>query len=115
MENENGKIWKIRTVKEYTDAHNHILVGRVLGMTDSYVRLHCRSYHFGQVAKSSDDIQEGCLMVRIIPWHRIEIINELSPSFQYMQAKLTADENEEAALRDGVHVCSLGFASDKRF
>ena len=48
MDNENGKIWKIRTVKEYTDAHNHILVGRVLAITDSYVRLHCRSYHFGK-------------------------------------------------------------------
>jgi hypothetical protein len=115
MENENGKIWKIRTVKEYTDAHNHILLGRVLGMTDSYVRLHCRSYHFGQIVKSLADIQEGCLMVRIIPWHRVEIINELSPSFGYTQVKLTAEKNGEVVLRDGVHVCSLGFAPDKRF
>jgi len=115
METENGKIWKVRTVKNYTDAHNHLLVGRVLGMTDSYVRLHCRSYHFDKTVKSPADIQEGCLMVRVIPWHRVEIINELSPSFSCTQAKLTKDENEEVVLEDGVHVCSLGFAHNKRF
>jgi hypothetical protein len=30
-------IWKIRAIKNYSDAHNHILVGRVLEITDSYV------------------------------------------------------------------------------
>ncbi|MBN1846103.1 MAG: hypothetical protein JW810_10500 [Sedimentisphaerales bacterium] len=108
-------MWKIRTVKDYTDAHNHIIVGRVMGMTDSYVRLHCRSYHFGKQVESPEDIQEGCLMVRIIPWHRVEIINELAPSFNYTQAKLTTDEKHEVVLRDGVYVCSLGFAHNKRF
>ncbi len=115
MENENGKIWKVRTVKDYTDARNHLLVGRVLGMTESYLRLHCRSYHFDKSVQSSQDIEEGCLMVRIIPWHRVEIINELSPSFSYTQAKLVQDANQEVVLRDGVHVCSLGFAHNKRF
>ena len=68
---------KIRTIKNYPDAHNHLLVGKVLEITDSYVRLHCRTYHFGRVINSPKDILIGGVMVRVVPWSRIEIINEL--------------------------------------
>ena len=37
------KIWKIRTVKAYPEAHNHIIIGHVLERTDSYVRLDCKT------------------------------------------------------------------------
>ena len=54
-ESDNDKIWKIRTIKSYPEATNHLLVGRVLDITDSYVRLHCKTYHFnGPVAEPED-------------------------------------------------------------
>ena len=42
-ESNKNKIWKIRTIKNYPDAHNHLLVGKVLEITDSYVCIHCRA------------------------------------------------------------------------
>jgi len=115
MEQPEKKIWKIRTVKDYAGAHNHILVGRVLEVNQSYIRLHCRSYHYGQNLTTCRDVEEGVLMVRILPWQRIEIINELSGAFGYAQAKLTADRDEGVILHDGVYACSLGFQPNKRY
>ena len=109
------KIWKIRTVKDYADAHNHILVGRILDLTESYVRLHCKSYHFDKTVNSVEDIREGCLMVRIVPWHRIEIINELAPTFAYPKAKLNRDDEQAVVLHDGALTCSLVSQYDKRY
>ena len=70
VEQNENKIRKIRTIKNYHEAHNHILVRKVLQITDSYVRLHCRSYHFGRVICGPKDVQIGNLMVRVVPYRR---------------------------------------------
>jgi len=77
-----------------------LLVGRVLEITDSYVRLHCRSYHFGRVVTKPEDIQIGGLMVRVVPWSRIEIINELPASFDYVRSTLVADKVGQVLFQD---------------
>ena len=61
------RIWKIRAIKNYPEAHNHVLVGKVLEITDSYVRLHCRTFHFGPSLDSPEDVLVGAVMVRVIP------------------------------------------------
>jgi len=93
------KIWKIRTIKNYPEAHNHIIVGRVLEITDSYVKLHCKTYHFGAVLNSPKDIQIGSVMERIIPWVRIEIINEMPTTFDYIRSSLIADREGEVFFK----------------
>ena len=102
------KIWKIRTIKNYPDAHNHILVGKVLEITDSYVRLRCRTYHFGRLINKPEDIQIGNLMVRVVPWSRIEIINEMPPMFDYRRNTLIADKEGEVLFSDGENTCPVG-------
>ena len=106
-QNEN-KIWKIRTIKNYPEAHNHLLVGKVLEITESYVRIHCRTYHFGRIVNKPDDIQIGDLMNRVVPWSRIEIINELPPTFDYIRNTLIADKEGEVIFKDGQHTCPVG-------
>lgn len=101
-------IWKIRTIKNYPDAHNHLLVGRVLGITDSYVRLHCRSYHFGRLITKPEDVQIGGLMVRVVPWSRIEIINELPASFDYVRSMVVADKAGQVLFQDREHAYPVG-------
>ena len=59
IEQEGGRIWKVRTVKDYPEAHNHLFIGQVLQVTESYVRLDCRTYHFGRVVNSVKDIKVG--------------------------------------------------------
>ena len=107
-EQNETKIWKIRTIKNYPEAHNHLLVGRVLEITDSYVRLHCRTYHFGGVINKPEDIQIGNIMVRVVPWSRVEIINELPPTFDYVRNSLIADKEGEVLFQDGKYTCPVG-------
>lgn len=108
VEQNENKIWKIRTIKNYPEAHNHILVGKVLQITDSYVRLHCRSYHFGRVIYGPKDVQIGNLMVRVVPWSRIEIINELPDAFDYVRNTLIGDKQGEVLFQDNRWSFPLG-------
>jgi len=109
------KIWKIRTIKNYHEAHNHIMVGKVLEITDSYIRLHCRTYHFGRVVNGPKDIQIGNITVRVVPWSRIEIINELPQSFNYVRGDIIADKEGQVLFRDEQHTCPLVSRSERRY
>lgn len=104
-------IWKIRTIKNYPEAHNHILVGKVVEITDSYVRLHCRTYHFGPVLDSPEDVLVGAVMVRVIPWSRIEIINELPPNFDYVRSVVFSDKPGQVLFKDKQYLCPIGRSS----
>ena len=108
-------IWKIRTVKYYPEAHNHIIVGKVLEIHDSHVRLQCKTYHFGRNVNDSKDISVGQEMIRIIPWNRIEIINELPSSFNYVNAQIQTDNSNNLFLREGNYKCSLCTVLEKRY
>ena len=94
-------IWKIRTIKNYPEAHNHLLVGKVLQITESYIRLHGRSYHFGRIVSKPDDIKIGGLQVRVVPWSRVEIINELPPTYDYVRSVLIATDEGQVLFTDG--------------
>ena len=100
---EAGKvtIWKVRTIKNYPEAHNHLMVGRVLEVTESYIRMHCRTYHYGRVVSRPDDIKIGGLQIRVVPWSRVEIINELPPTYDYVRVALIATEDGQVLFTDG--------------
>ena len=94
-------IWKIRTIKSYPEAHNHLLVGRVLQVTESYIRIHGRSYHYGRVVSKAEDIKISGLQVRVVPWSRVEIINELPPTYDYVRNALIATGEGQVLFTDG--------------
>ena len=97
--NVKPKIWKIRTVKDYPQAHTHILVGQVMQMTNAWVKFYCRTYHFGSGISGTKSIKTGDAMIRILPWQRIEIINELDSQFDFVNAQLIS-HNHEIVLSD---------------
>lgn len=115
VEDNIGKIWKIRTIKNYSEAHNHLLVGKVLEITDSFVRLHCRTYHFSKVINGPKDVQTGNVMVRVIPWSRVEIINELPQAFNYVRGDLIADKEGQVLFRDEHNTYPLVSHSERRY
>ncbi|OHB59314.1 MAG: hypothetical protein A2167_05810 [Planctomycetes bacterium RBG_13_46_10] len=116
MVDENiGKIWKVRTIKNYPEAHNHILVGKVLEITDSFIRMHCRTYHFGRAINGPKDIQIGSVMVRVVPWGRIEIINELPQNFNYTRGDLIADKEGQVLFQNEQLACPLVSYSERRY
>ena len=85
-----NKIVKVRWVKPYPTAHNHVTIGSVIAETDNYLILRCKAWHFGEhvggkkaklcPGKYVGGIMEGLTATRIVPWHRIEVINELPPT-----------------------------------
>jgi hypothetical protein len=85
-----NKIVRVRWVKPYPTAHNHVAIGEVIAETENYLSLRCKTYHFGdhvggkkaklRAEKYIGGIMEGVTATRIVPWHRIEIINELPAS-----------------------------------
>jgi len=101
-------IWKVRTIKNYPEAHNHLLVGRVLELTDSYIRMHCRTYHYGRSVSRPEDIRIGAPMVRVVPWSRVEIINELPETFDYLNSNLIALAAGQVFFTDGRHKEPIG-------
>ena len=109
------KIWKIRAIKNYPEAHNHVLVGKVLEITDSYVRLHCRTYHFGPVLSSPEDVLIGAVTIRVIPWSRIEIINELPADFDYVKSTVISDKPGQVLFRDKQYMCPIGRGSEPSY
>lgn len=109
------KIWKVRTVKNYPEAHSHLIIGKVLNIETSSVRLDCKTYHFGKVVHTAKDVLVGQEMVRIIPWSRIEIINELPDDFDYVKSSVTADKTGKVVIKDGKYAIPLGSRYDKRY
>ncbi len=88
-----NKIVRIRWIKPYSTAHNHVAIGRVINATDNYLVVLCKTYHFGNnvggkrakmiVGKYVNGVLESDKATRIIPWHSIEIMHELPPSTEW--------------------------------
>ena len=108
------KIWKVRIAKPYPDAHNHLIVGRVLGLNDAFVRMDCRTFHFGTAVAGPKNIKSGERGLRIIPWHRVEIVNELPSDFAFDIATLTA-ENQSVILTDNKSKCLISAAYESSY
>ena len=97
-----NKIVRIRWMKPYPTAHNHVAIGSVIDETDNYLVVLCKTYHFGDhiggkktkliTGKYINGVLEGDKATRIIPWHRIEILHEL-PSSTEWQTDTYTDES----------------------
>lgn len=100
-------VWKVRVVKAYAEAHNHILVGHVVDRNPVFIELHCLSFHFGRSVNSLKDVYKGDYAVRIVPWSRVEVINVLPAAFRTGAARLTRDEDGNIILVDRGHRCPV--------
>ena len=112
---EKNRIWKIRTVKNYAEASNHIIIGKVLSCNTAFIRLHCMTFHFRKNAHNPNDFKIGEDMVRIIPWSKVEIINELDSSFNYMKSELISEDNNEVLLTDKKNKYTMQSVYEKSF
>ena len=108
-------IWKIRSIKPYRDAHNHLLIGQVVARDGVCVELLCRSFHYGRAVNGAKDIAVGAVEKRILPWSRIEIINELPASFDFQNAALQADEKGAVVFSDQHYSCPIVTNQDRHY
>jgi len=94
------EIWKVRSVKPYKEAKNHLFIGKLKEYTITHVRILCRTFHFGSSsAMGEKSVAVGDCVERIIPWARIECVNVLDNDFDFRTAKLI-QENGNIVLTD---------------
>lgn len=78
------RVLKVRFVKPYPGAHNHLAIGKVIHETDHYLEMRCRTIHYGQWQMSLQGVRQGSTAVRLIPWHRIEVMHVLPEDTDWM-------------------------------
>lgn len=106
-----GKVVRVRWVKMYPSAHNHVAIGDVVEEGLHCLTVLCKTYHFGHGVGASHatlvtnvcvgGIVEGEKAVRSIPWSQIEVINEL-PSETDWDVSAVIEESGLCRL-DNVH------------
>ena len=97
-----GKILKVRWVKPYAQAHGHVAIGVVLRETAMYLMMMCKTYHCARTVGGKKGvlvpgeyvggILEGEKSIRIIPWSKVEVANEL-PDDTDWEAPACIEEN----------------------
>ena len=102
---EARRVWKVRIVKPYAEAHNHLIIGELLEETPTWLRIRGRTYHFGRASQRLQDIKVGSNSVRLIPRNRVEVVNELPASFDYADARLVTDGKGNVGLKHVRSVC----------
>ncbi len=93
------RVLKVRWVKPYPGAQNHIAVGKVLRETTHYLEMHCRTIHYGQWQMSLQGVRQGAATVHLIPWHRVEIIH-LLPEETDWKADVALDKKGNLVLNN---------------
>lgn len=94
-------IVKIRTVKDYVDAQNHLIIGEISykrgtpeALSNNTLYLRCRTFHFGKNINNEKAIKMGELDYRSVPLNRIEIINWLDNQFNFEKAELQWNKDQ---------------------
>ena len=83
------------------------MIGQVVGQDEVSLALRCRSFHYGRAVSRAKDVAVGEIGKRIVPWSRVEIINELPESVDYQKAQLKADQEGNIFLSDGHYSCPI--------
>jgi len=81
-------IIKLRTRKLYSDAANHILVGRVIEYNKVFLELECKAFHYKSFMVDTDRMIESTEETRIVPWSNVECINILNEGFNWKEAQI---------------------------
>lgn len=105
------KVIRLRWKKSYSEAHNHVAVGKVQYENGGYVALECKTFHFQRILNGSKKgILEGEVCVRMIPWGAIEVMHELEADTDY-KAPITVDTNGNIVL-DNKHQTMIARTCD---
>ena len=108
-------IWKIRITKNYSEARNHLIIGKVVEKNSIWIKINCRTFHFGNAVIRIKDIKIGLSETRIVPWNRVELVNLLPPDFDYLFSNLMIDKEGDIFLKDKKHVCPINKDGERMF
>ncbi|MBI5684856.1 MAG: hypothetical protein HZC54_07235 [Verrucomicrobia bacterium] len=93
---------KVRWLKPYEGAQNHICIGEVLAETPQCLKVLGRTYHFRKPQGNVRAVQTSAIKVRWIPWNRIEVVTELHPDTDWRNLQLKVDNNNRVSVTGSV-------------
>ena len=97
------KFIRIRCRKAYHGAHNHVLIGRVVEETASYLAVYGKTFHFSRLFDGlKNQVLTGAVTTRIVPWSNIEIAHLQSGSVDF-EADFGFDEQGNLVLHDAAN------------
>ena len=105
------KVIRLRCKKPYPDAHNHVIIGRVVDENESYIAVLGRSFHFaGILDRVTSKINPGrSNAIRVIPWGNVELIHVLDGDRINWSAEILFDnEKKHFFLDDEAHTVIAG-------
>ncbi|MFH0962889.1 MAG: hypothetical protein V2A58_02635 [Planctomycetota bacterium] len=112
---ETKAIWKVRVVKPYPEAHNHLFIGEMVTRDGVAIELLCRTFHFARSVASVKEITVGPLGRRIVPWTRVEVINVLPADFDFKESELVMGPKGEIGLSDRRYFVAVAHRGGGRF
>ena len=95
------QIVKVRWVKPYDSAQNHICIGEVVEETPQYLKVLGRTFHFRKPVNART-VQASNPKIRWIPWNRIEVVTELHPDTDWRNLQLKLDEANRLCVTGSV-------------
>ncbi len=103
-ESRTRKVVKVRWVKPYEDAQNHVCIGQMIEETPNYLKVLGKTYHFKRPQAGVRSVQYSGTKVRWIPWSRVEVVTELSPDTDWEHLRLQVDSrNRLCVMGDPAH------------
>lgn len=99
-----AKVVKIRWVKPYEGAQNHICIGEVLEESPNYLKVFGKTFHFRKPQGHAKAVQYSSPKTRWIPWSRIEVVTELPEGIDWRNIRFTVDaQNRLCVAGDSPH------------
>lgn len=108
------KIVHVRLKRRYMGCKNYIIIGEVLEENTMYIKLKCRTFHFGRLSFGMGGVHQGGLSVRGIPYGSIDTICEL-PEDTNWKVKPVYSDAADLVILDNEHKTLIVDARLTRF
>ncbi len=94
-----GKIVKVRFIKGYKEATSHICIGEIKAETANYLSIKGRTFHFDSNLPQACNLESGYPKTRWLPWHRIEVVTEMSADMDWEKGEFELDASGDLRIR----------------
>ena len=111
MSYRHKQIVKVRWIKQYPGARNHVCVGELLEEAPQYIKVRGKIFHFGKTS-TIQAVKTAPIDTVLIPWNRIEVIHVLSPETDWETANFAINDQGNLVIANpqGTTIGDKGFA-----
>ena len=108
------KIVHVTLLRRYRGSKHYVIIGEVLEENGRYIKLKCRTFHFGRLSFGMGGVHQGGLEVRGIPYSSIHTIKDL-PEDTNWKVKPVYSDSDDLVILDNEHKTLIVDARITRF